>query len=266
VIMDLEDGVALNRKEDARRTTRDALKDLDFGGTERLVRINPVQCDWWEDDLTGTIEGRPDGYIIPKVESAAHVKQVNDFLTKEERRYGWIDGGIRLLAIVESAKGIINLNEIASSTPRLAALVFGAEDLAGDIGATRTPDGWEVFYGRSAIVIHAKAYGLQAIDTPFVDLAAEDSMLIAKAEQALYMGYTGKLAIHPRQIEPIQATFTPTDAQIQRAKALIDAHSAHQASGEGVFAFEGRMVDMPMVRAAEAVLERARAAGIEVDV
>ncbi len=166
-----------------------------------------------------------------------------------------------LLAIVETALGVVNLREIASGSPRLAALIFGAEDLAGDMGAVRTPDGWEGFYARSAVVLHAKAFGLGAIDTPFVDLDDANG-LVAETEQALYMGYTGKLAIHPQQVAPIQRTFTPDAEEIARAQALIAAHAAHQAAGTGVFQLEGKMIDMPMIRAAEAVLARARAAGL----
>jgi citrate lyase beta subunit len=267
VIMDLEDGVALDQKQNARAVTLAALREVAFGQTERLVRINPVADEHplWESDLIGTIEGNPDGYVLPKVENAAQVQRVAEFLTNAERRYGWLYGSIKLLAIIETAQGVINLKEITGSDSRLAALIFGAEDLAGDIGATRTPDGWEVFYARSAVVIHAAARNLQAIDTPFVNLSAEDSQLIAEAEQAHYMGYSGKLAVHPRQVAPIQRIFTPGAVQIQHAKRLVEAHKAHQAAGQGVFVLDGKMVDMPMVRAAKNVLARARAAGIDVD-
>ncbi|MFW5691968.1 MAG: HpcH/HpaI aldolase/citrate lyase family protein [Chloroflexota bacterium] len=267
VIMDLEDGVALSQKDEARRCVRQALQDIDFGHTERLVRINPVtdKNSLWINDFQETIEGRPNGYVIPKVEQADQVQRMAEHITRAERKYGWMDGNIRLFATVETALGIVNLNEISDSDPRLAALIFGAEDLAGNIGAVRTPDGWEVFYARSKLVVYARARGLEAIDTPFVDLTADDSMLISAAEQAHYMGYTGKLAIHPRQVEVIQKVFTPNTEQIRSARALVEAHSAHQAAGRGVFAHEGRMVDMPMIRAAEAVLDRARAAGIDVD-
>ena len=265
VIMDLEDGVALNQKEAARRTTCKALREVDFDQTERLVRINPVSTEqlMWKDDLDATIEGNPDGYVIPKVESADQVKPLDEYLTLAERNYGWLTNSIRLFVIIESALAVINLKEIATSSDRLSGLIFGAEDLAGDIGAIRTPDGWEVFYGRSAVVLHAKAYGLQAIDTPFVDLTAEDSALTAETEQGHYMGYTGKLAIHPRQVSPIQRAFTPTDQEIIRARTLIAAHDQHQASGTGAFVYEGKMVDMPMIRAAKTVLARAQAAGID---
>lgn len=264
VIMDLEDGVALNRKEAARETIVTALREVDFGRTERLVRINAISTGLHLDDLNHTIEAHPDGYVLPKAESASQIREISGWLRQAEAKHGWQENSIALLAIVETARGIVNLREIAESDPRLSALIFGAEDLAGDIGAKRTPDGWEVFYARSAVVLHAKAYGLQAIDTVYVDLKDLDG-LVAQTEQALYMGYTGKLAIHPRQVDPIQRVFTPSAEEIQRAKRLIDAHTAHQQSGTGAFQLDGKMVDMPMVRAAEAVLARARAAGINTD-
>jgi citrate lyase beta subunit len=264
IIMDLEDGVALNRKEAARATISAALREVDFGRTERLVRINPVTTGLHAEDLNATIEAHPDGYVLPKVESREHIAEVSVFLRDAEARHSWPENSIALLAIVETARGAINLRDIAESDPRLSALIFGAEDLAGDLGAKRTPDGWEVFYARSAVVIHAKACGLQAIDTVHVDLRDLDS-LVAQTEQALYMGYTGKLAIHPRQVDPIQRIFTPSEEEIQQAKRLIDAHHLHQQQGTGAFQLDGKMVDMPIIRAAEAVLARARAAGTQVD-
>lgn len=256
VIMDLEDGVALNHKPAARETIRAALREVDFGQTERLVRVNPANSPFHLDDLEATIDGQPDGYVLPKNESTDMVRAVDVWLSAAERRRGWEVGKISLLALVETALGIVNLREIASSSSRLQALIFGAEDLAGDIGATRTPEGMEVFYARSAVVLHAKAFGLQAIDTPFVRLNDEPG-LIAETTQALHMGYIGKLAIHPKQVAPIQQAFTPSDEEVARAQALIAAHEAHQAEGTGVFVHEGKMIDMPMIRAAQAVLSRA---------
>jgi len=259
VIMDLEDGVALNNKPAARATIAAALREVDFGRTERLVRINPVGSGLEADDLAATLPARPDAYVVPKVESARQIYDIAARLDAAERENGWPSGAIRLLPIVETARGVVNLREITESSPRLDALIFGAEDLAGDIGATRTPDGWEVFYARSAVVIHARAAGLHAIDTPFVSLTDLDG-LGAETRTAMLMGYSGKLAIHPRQVEPIQQMFTPTAEEIAQAKRLIDAHTAHQAAHTAVFELDGKMVDMPMVRAAEHVLARARAA------
>lgn len=265
IIMDLEDGVALTHKQAARETVAAALREIDFGTTERLVRLNPVvNGGLHHDDFQATIEGHPDGYVIPKVESPGQIQDIASWLTRAEARHRWPDNSIAIIAIIETAMGIVNLRDIASASPRLKALAFGAEDLAGDMGAVRTTEGWEAFYARSAVVLHAKAFGLQAIDTPFVDLKADDSILIADAERAATMGYTGKFAIHPRQVNIIQQAFTPTAAQIDKARRLIEAHDEHQADGAGVFTFEGRMVDMPMVRQAIIILERAQAAGIKV--
>jgi citrate lyase beta subunit len=265
IIMDLEDGVALSHKSEARETVAAALQEVDFGQTERLVRINPVDEDAWHlEDIRAVVDSRPDGVVIPKVENAAQIQDIASLLTRAEMRHGWDDGLIIIIAIVETALGIVNLRDIATASPRLRGLAFGAEDLAGDMGAVRTQDGWEVFYARSAVVTYAKAFGLQAIDTPFINIHADDSQIMAETEQAMLMGYTGKLAIHPRQIPIIQQVFTPTAAQIDYARRLIDTHTEQQQQGKGVFVFDGKMIDMPMIRAAEAVLERARAAGIRV--
>jgi citrate lyase beta subunit len=250
VIMDLEDGVALNRKAQARETIAAALRELDFGHTERLVRINPVESSGlYVDDLEAVTPYEPDGYVLPKVESAQQVHEVS-------RR---LNDTFNLLAIIETARGVVNLREIADSG--VSALIFGAEDLAANIGAVRTPDGWEVFYARSAVIIHARAAGIQAIDTIYTHLE-NIAGLTAEAEQAVYMGFDGKLAIHPRQVQVIQTIFTPSADDVDRARRLIESHQAYQAAGTGVFVFEGQMIDRPMIRAAEVVLARARAAGI----
>lgn len=264
VILDLEDGVAFGRKQQARAVAAAALAALDFGRSERLVRVNPASSPLWRDDLEAALPARPDGIVLPKVESAEDVQITAAALDAAERARGWPPGRLRLLAIIETARGVVNLGAIAAGSPRLDALIFGAEDLAGDLGAVRTPAGEEVLYARSAVVLHARAAGLQAIDTPFVDLNDLDG-LAADARRARQMGYDGKLAIHPRQLEPIQAAFTPDAAEIERARRLLAAFAAHQAAGTGVFDLDGKMVDMPMVRAAETVLARARAAGLAVD-
>jgi citrate lyase beta subunit len=198
--------------------------------------------------------------VIPKVDAADEILWVSQQLAEAEHVQGWPPGEIQLFALVETARGVVNLAAIAEADPRLAALIFGAEDLAGDIGAERTPAGWEVFYARSAVVTHAAAAGLQAIDMLFVDFQ-DTNALQAEARQGVELGFSGKQIIHPNQVEPVLAAFTPTEKQIAAAKRIISAHAAHQAAGTGAFALDGRMVDMPVVRAAERVLARAQAAG-----
>ena len=201
--------------------------------------------------------------MLPKIDSAAQLVDVAARLSEIESAQGWPRGEIKLLAIIETALGVMNLREIvqAETQGRLEALLFGAEDLSGDIGAIRTPDGWEVFYARSALVIYARAMGLQAIDLPYVHYENMTG-LEADTEQAVYMGYSGKLAIYPRQVALIQRSFTPSAEAIEAARRLIAAYEAHQAAGEGVFALDGKMIDTPMLRAAQQVLARAQRAGV----
>lgn len=260
ICMDIEDGVALNRKDEARKTIVEALRTLNFGKSEKMVRINPVGSGMEETDLRAVLPAHPDGLVLPKVGSAEYVQWVSQRIAEVEQAHGWPMGGIVLLALIETAKGVVNLKEIVQSDPRLQGLIFGAEDLAGDIGAVRTRAGWEIFYARSAVVTHAAAYGLQALDMVFMDLKNTEE-LRAECAQAVQMAYTGKQAIHPNQIAPIQEAFTPSDDAVAHARRVVEAADAHQKEGAGAFALDGKMVDAPVVKAAQWVLERARAAG-----
>jgi citrate lyase beta subunit len=251
VVLDLEDAVAADRKIAAREIAAASLANLDFGASERLVRINPVGSGLDAGDLEATLSARPDGYVIPKVESQDQIREM-------VRRTSL--GPVPLLALIETARGVVNLKEIAGADPRLQGLIFGAEDLAGDMGAVRTREGWESFWARGAVVTVAAAFSLQAIDTVFIDLDDEEG-LRKDAALACQMGYSGKLAIHPKQVPVIAAAFTPSDEEIARARRLMELHARHQASGTGAFALDGKMVDWPMVRAAERLLARARDAG-----
>jgi citrate lyase beta subunit len=267
LILDLEDGVAFNRKVEARRTVVEALGTLDFGRRERLVRLNPfptlaVQLEGpVAEDLSVTLKAHPAGYVIPKVENPEHIRVVSGYLDRAEAERGWPANSIRLLAMIETAKGVLNLGQIAQASRRLEALVFGAEDLANDLGAKRTRAGWEVFYARSAVVTAAAAFGLQAIDMVFVDL---DDLpgLEEECRFARQLGFAGKTAIHPRQIEMINRLFAPSPEEIEQALRLVQAFAAHQAAGAGAFELDGKMVDLPVMRAAEGVLAKARAAGL----
>lgn len=260
LILDIEDGVALNQKAAARATIRDALRTVDFGSNEKLVRVNPVGSGWTAQDIIETIAGHPEGYVVPKVESVADLHYVDRLLSDLEIQHGIARGTLTLQAIVETARGILNVKEIAQASPRLTALQFGAEDFAGNLGATRTAAGWEVFYARSVVVTAAAANGLQAIDGVFLNLDDPDGCY-EDARRAAEMGYTGKMAIHPRQIEPIHRAFTPSDEAIAAAQRIVEAAASHQAKGVGAFALDGKMVDQPIVIAAEGVLAKAWLAG-----
>lgn len=263
VCMDMEDGVAANRKIAARQTIVEALTTVDFGRSERLVRINPVGSGLEGDDLATVLPAHPEGVVIPKVEQASQIQWVSKQLTAAESQFGWPTGGIALLVVVETALGILNLREIATADPRLEGMIFGSEDLAGDIGAIRTPQAWEVFYARSALVTHAAAFGLQAIDMVFINFKDPEG-LHQEALQGAQLGFAGKQIIHPNQIQIVQEAFTPTREAIAYAQTVVNAFHEHQQAGAGAFALDGKMIDLPIVKSAERVLQRARAAGLVV--
>lgn len=260
VCMDLEDGVAWNRKRAARETVAQALQSIDFGRSEVLVRINPVGSKLEAEDLESVLPYHPMGIVMPKVERAGAVRWVSARIGEAEKRYGWPLGSISLIAIIETAMGVVSLREIAAADKRLMALVFGSEDFAGSVGAVRTPEAWEVFYARSAVVTHAAAFGLQTIDMVCADFR-DMARLQREAEQGVQLGFVGKQIIHPAQIEPVQQAFTPSDEAIVAAQELVALFEAGQREGVGAFAVEGAMVDAPMIKAAEQILARARAAG-----
>jgi citrate lyase beta subunit len=260
ICLDMEDGVAPNRKTEARRVIIEALHSLDFGNSERLVRINSIGSGLESDDLAILANARPDAMVIPKVEYGEQIRWVSTMISSYEDRIGWSRNSIPLLVGVETALGIINLSQIASADPRLEAIIFGAEDFAGDIGATRTKEGWEVFYARSAVVTHAAAFGLQAIDIVHIDYQDIEG-LRREALEGASMAFAGKQIIHPAQIAPVQEAFTPSDEAIAHARRIKEAFDQHQEAGVGAFGLDGKMIDAPIVKAAERVLVLAKAAG-----
>ncbi len=259
ICMDMEDGTALNRKEKARKTIAIALREFDFGDSEKLIRINGIGTGLEEDDLAETLPYHPDGVVLPKVESFDQLQWLSEKIAEMELSQGWERESVRILAGVESAKGIINLKEIATH-PRLDGIIFGAEDYAASIGATRTRGGLEILYARSKIVLHAAANGLEAIDIVFVNFKDMVNLKI-NALQGAQMGFTGKQIIHPNQVVPVQEAFTPSDTEIDYAQRLLDAFESAEAEGAGAIDFEGKMIDMPLVKSARLVVERAKAAG-----
>lgn len=260
VIMDMEDGVAYNQKEAARTTIAEALRTVDFGPREKLVRANRVGTGLTAGDILATIAARPDGYVIPKVERAEEIIYIDYLLNDLEQSHGLPPGSITLNAIVESALGLLNVREIALASPRLTALQLGAEDLAGNMGLTRSAMGYEIFHARSLVVTAAVAAGLQAMDGVYLDIHDTEGAY-QEAKVVATMGFTGKMAIHPAQLEPFHRAFTPSDDEIAAAQRLVAAHEEHQAQGVGAFVLDGKMIDPAIVRPAEQVLAKARAAG-----
>lgn len=267
LILDLEDAVPVERKAETRGIVLRWLETLDFKGKERWVRINSLASGFGEGDIEGTIKGRPDGYIVPKVSSAADVSAVAGILDTLESRYGIPSGGIRLNTIAtETPEGLLNIKEIATASPRITAISWGIEDLSAAMGLPRTRDGEGRYldiprYCRVMTAVVAAAAGVEAIDTVYTDIPNLEG-LKQECEEAVWMGYTGKISIHPGQIEVINAVFTPSKEEAAAAQELIAAFEEHARRGSGAFAWKGQMVDMPHLTRARRLLERARQAGV----
>ena len=259
ICMDMEDGVAVNRKAEARETIAKALQELDFGKSEKMARINSVGTGWEQDDIDAVLPFHPNGIVIPKIESLDQIKWGSEIIEAAELKYGWPLNSVRMLVGVETAKGILNLKEIAPH-PRLDGIIFGGEDFAASVGATRTPEATELLYARQAVIVACAAFGLQAIDIVTIDFKNLD-VVRAEAEFGARLGYAGKQVIHPAQVEPVQAAFTPNEAAIANARKIVETFEASQREGRGAFALDGKMIDMPLLKNARKVLGRARAAG-----
>ena len=259
ICMDMEDGVAAAKKAHARLTISKTLRELEFGESEKLARINGVGSGLEKEDLQTVLPSHPDGVVIPKLEELGQIQWASELIEAAELRYGWPVNSIRLLVDIETAKGILNLKEIASH-PRLDALIFGGEDFAVSVGATRSAGAIELLYAREAVLTAAAAFGLQAIDMVTIDFKDLEA-LRTEAEFGAGLGFTGKQIIHPNQVRPVQDAFTPTDEAIAHARRIVDGFAASQREGKGAFALDGKMIDKPLVKNAEKVLERAKAAG-----
>ncbi len=259
ICLDMEDGVALNRKEAARINIPKALQELDFSAAERLARINAVGSGLEEADIAAALPACPDGIVIPKVEALEQIQWAAEIIEAAELSNGWPVNSIRILIGVETARGILNLKEIASH-PRLDGIIFGAEDYAANIGAVRSRNGWEVLYARSAIVTACAAFDLQAIDMVSIDFKDVVNLKV-EAAQGAAMGFSGKQVIHPAQVGPVQEAFTPSDEAIAHARQVVETFEASQREGKGAYALDGKMIDRPLLKQAEKVLARARAGG-----
>ena len=239
-IIDLEDSVAPRDKAEARRTALTHLSQPALGPCGRALRINAFVTSVGLADLQDLLEGEacPDYLVLPKVESAAHL-QILDRLLCEAGK------DIRLVALIESAQGLAAVEEIAASTPRLAALLFGGADMSADLGAATT---WApLAYARARLVAACSLAGVLPIDSPFFDVKDQEG-LIQETSQVVDLGFVGKAAIHPNQIAPINAALTPSPEEVTRARAIL----AENAKGVGVV--KGQMVDEAVARKARRVL------------
>ena len=252
VILDLEDAVAPPEKDAARILVKYALENVDFGRTERGVRINPLNTPFGKKDLDMVLSSDVELIFLPKTESAEDVKELCSLIGDRE---------ICISPIIETAKGVLNAYEIASADPRVVMLCFGAEDFTRDIGAERTREGKELFWAKSMIVMGAKAAGIQASDTVFSDINDMDG-LIQETRFAKSLGFDGKGLIHPSQIEPVHMVFSPTQEEIEYARKVVDALREAEEKGLGVIALGRKMIDRPVAERAKRILKIAEELGL----
>ena len=259
ICMDMEDGVAMSRKTEARAVIALAMKELYFGEAERCIRINSIGSGMESYDLVAALATNPDAIVVPKIESADQVKWVSDHIESYELSSDQVIGTVRLMVGVETAKGILNLRKIAEADRRLEAIIFGAEDYAASIGARRTKEATEVLYARQSVVTACIANDLQAIDMVYIDFRDLEGLRL-EAEQGAGWGFSGKQVIHPNQVPVVQEAFTPSVEEIDYARRVVETFEASQREGRGAYALDGKMIDMPLLKNARKVLERARAA------
>ncbi|HXH81345.1 MAG TPA: CoA ester lyase [Candidatus Tectomicrobia bacterium] len=264
LILDLEDAVPPDLKASTRPVVRRWLTDLDFGGRERWVRMNPIWGPLGRVDLEETIAGRPEGYVVPKPRHAGDVRQVAQALDALEHRHGIPAGSTKLVLIAtETPEGLLNIREVAAASPRVLAISWGVEDLSAAMGLGRVRDAQGRYldiprHARTMCAIAAAAAGVDALDTVYTDIADLEG-LRRECDDAVAMGFAGKMSIHPSQVPVINAAFTPSPEALDEARALVAAFEEHRARGVYAFRFRGQMVDAPHLTRALKLLARAGA-------
>lgn len=256
IILDLEDAVAPDKKDDARYLVRNALRSVNFYGSEVMVRIN--QLPFGLKDLEFVVPHGVQLILVPKCETREQVKAVDN---KIAQILGEENTKIHLMPIIESALGAVNAYEIATSSPNVVAMAIGLEDYTADLGVQRTHEGTESFYARSALVNAAKAAGIQAIDSVFSDV--DDLEALAETvKRSKAMGFAGMGCIHPRQVAVINENFNPGPAEIEKALKIVDAFDKAREKGLGVVALGSKMIDAPVVKRALSTINDAMEAGL----
>lgn len=269
VVLDCEDGVAVNKKKEARETIGKVLGSVQFGArTDVAVRVNSVGSGLADDDLECILEAKtlPSTIFLPKVESKDDVTWLMNHVQSELKDRKRDKHKFDLVLYVETALGLLNCREFLEHTKemseftrvRLAGLVFGSDDFTANIGATRTKDAKEVLFARQQVVVLAKAFNIQAIDMVHIDYKDLKGLQEQSLEGAS-MGFTGKQVIHPGQVPVVQEAFSPSPEQLDRARRMVAEFEKHQKEGKGAFTFEGSMIDMPTVLQATNLVEADRA-------
>jgi citrate lyase subunit beta / citryl-CoA lyase len=264
IMLDIEDGVAPDEKDTARKNIAESLgRAKTPGSPARYVRINAIGHARMEADLEAVVRPGLEGLVCPKVDTAEEVRQIDAILDDKEPMNKLDKGSVRLLIAVESPKGLLNAPAIAAASSRIAGIIFGAEDFGREIGlpAVREGEARDLLYARSAIVIAAAAAHVQSVDGVWVDLN-DSAGLLGFAKQSRQLGFSGMSCIHPSQIDAINATFSPTAEEIDYCRKVLEAFKEANARGDGSIALGGQLIDRPIVERARRTMEMAKSLGM----
>jgi citrate lyase subunit beta/citryl-CoA lyase len=260
IMLDIEDGVAPNEKDAARKNIAESLgREKTPGSPARYVRINAIGHARMDADLEAVVRPGLEGLVCPKVDTPDEVRKVDGILNEKEPKNQVEKGRVRLLIAIESPRGLLNAPAIAAASERIVGIIFGAEDFGREIGlpAVREGEARDLIYPRSAIVIAAAAAHVQPIDGVWVDLN-DSAGLLGFAKQSRQLGFSGMSCIHPSQVDAINTVFSPTAEEIEYCQKVLQAFEEANARGDGSIAFGGQLIDRPIVERARRTIETAK--------
>jgi citrate lyase subunit beta/citryl-CoA lyase len=257
VILNLEDGIAWSKKDEARANVLQALKTLDFGRREVVVRVNSLASEVGREDLSAVVPCHPDGICLPKVEDAREIQAADVATLQLEVDHGIPEAGVKLHAMIESACGLLNATAIARASQRMSSLMFGSADYTKDLRCQAGEDRFELWFALQVIVVSARAGGIDAIDAPCFDVR-NGELLNREATQARRLGYDGKSAIHPSQLEPINTIFDVTPEEIVWAESVLAELNGAESRGKALTTLAGQLIENPHRTTAERILRRSR--------
>ena len=260
IMLDLEDSVTLAEKDAARLLVYHALQSVDYGNTEMVVRINPLNTPFGRKDIEAVVRAGVHVIRMPKTETADEVREVEAEILRVEQRLGCV-GRTQIMAAIESALGVVNAYDLATASTRMMGIALGAEDYCANLKTQRTPSGNELQLARQTIVVAARAAGIDALDTVYSNLNDMDTFR-AEVEYIKSLGFDGKSIINPRQIEVVNEVFAPKEKDIAKARTILAAIKEAEARGSGVVSVNGKMVDKPVVIRAQRTIDLAIASGI----
>ena len=253
IIIDLEDAVPMEDKETARVFVRDGIETVRKGESMVFVRVNGLTTGLTGQDLEESVCEGLDGIVLPKAESKKDILDVETILERVEKQKGLKAGSIIILPILETAKGVLKAAEVAFASKCVAGLSFGAVDFTRDLGVSLSKEGVELSFPRAYVALAARAAGIPAVDTVFIDIMDREG-LIRDSKAAKQLGFRGKLLVHPNQIQTVNEVFSPTQQEVEYCKRVVAAFKEAQARGAGAISLDGKMIDYANYRQAEEIL------------